>query len=372
MRKIVSSPMKLFASVICLLSGLTACVDGTNGIPDGFQPPSAPPPPPPPPPLKPVSIMAYAVVQGDAAIELLTGDNMALRFLALRQLAEARAISSEEAEVRANANKGALLPLTQAPPAIELDRPISPLPQIVRTGRLLQQGSIAMNLLLDTILQITPKYRLPLGPHNKVTARKLLARLSRLEATGLITPEERTNEAEALLALLSSDRIPESEVLPPPPPPLPEKPKSKGHGGGLNHRGSEPLYVPDPTNFDTPKLDVKASGQAGLYLMQVPDPSQADKAWTMLKTQSPELAALGVVLVRTDLGDVGVTWRLVAGPVTAEEAHKLCEGIRPKNQDCTPVAYPKNGTLPPPPKIPAPAAAAPAPAPAATAEPEKK
>ncbi len=338
---------------------MAACSSkGTYGIPDGFRAPVAkapPPPPPPPPPLKPVSILYYAKVTGDDAVTLLQGDTFALRVLALRQLAEARVVPVQEADVRIDANRGALLPMSEQPPSAWLDRPIPPVPQILEIAKLMDPGSNSIRLLLDSLLPAAPTMRMALLPQNKQAARAVLDRLDRLDATGLISPEQHAAEVEALYALINSTRLPDTDAPPLPPPPPPPKAKPKGHGSGAGHRGSSPLYVPDPTNFEAPKLDPKTTSQAGLYLMQVPDPSQADKAWTMLKTQSPELAKLGMVLVRTDLGDVGVTWRLVAGPVTVEEARSLCEGVRTKNQDCTPIPFPKNGTPPPMPKV-APAA----------------
>jgi hypothetical protein len=302
----------------------------------------------------------YAKVKGDDAVKLLDGDMFALRFLALRQLAEARLVPAEEAETRIIANRGALLPLTEQAPAAGLDRSIPSLPQIMQIAKLMNPGSNSLTLLMDSLLPANPTARMALLPQTKEAARMVLERLNRLEATGLISDEQRSRETEALYALINSTRLAETDQVPPPPPPAPAKPKGHGAGSGMGHRGSTPLYVPDPTNFEAPKLDPKTTSQAGLYLMQIPDPSQAEKAWNMLKTQSPELAKLGVVLVRTDLGDVGLTWRVVAGPVTVEEARSICEGVRTKNQDCTPIPYPKNGTPPPPPKLaPAPVATVP-------------
>ena len=359
MRLIRSALLNRFA--VCVLSGLvlTGCGSDHYGVPDDFKPPRKAhlPPPPPPPPPKQVVILAYGSVRGDDAIDLLSGDIIALRFLALKQLAEDWVIPPEAALSRINANKGALLPLTQPPPSVGLDRVIPSLPQIFSTVRTMPPQSNAMTLVLDSILPQVPKSREVLAPQTKEAARKVVARLARLAAVGLITADEQAQEQDALYALINSDRIAETDVLPPPPPPPPPPPKHRGNGGA-NHRGFEPLYIPDPSNYKAPILDEKSTGPAGLYLMQIPDPAQADKSWTMLKTQSPELASLGYVLVRTDLGAVGITWRLVAGPVKPDEARKLCEGVRPKNQDCTPIPFPKNGTAPPAPKATAPAPAA--------------
>ena len=318
---------------------------------------------------EPLVILSQGWVLGDEAQELLQGDTIALRFLVLKQLAESGAVPPQAVLPRIAANKGALLPLTKAlGPSVGLDRQIPSMSQIKGVLQGLPMDSAAVTVILDGILPQTPKARQKLAPQTKVAARSVLDRLARLESVGLITRAERIAEAEAVAQLILGDTIPETDIVPPPPPPPPAAaPASKGKGGAA-HRSLESMFIPDPGNFSAPKLDDKASGPAGLYLMQIPDPSQADKAWNMLKTQSPELATMGMVLVRTDLGDVGVTWRLVAGPVTADEARKLCEGIRPKKQDCTPIPFPKNGVQPPAPKVAPPAAAAPTKAPEAAPE----
>ena len=337
---------------------LAGCGNGRQGLPER-QPSVVMPPPPPPVPAPPpaVTILYYGAVQGDEALALLSGDVMAQRFLVLKQLAEATAIPPQAALDRITVNKGALLPLTQMPPATGLDAAIPPVDKIFATVRSLPPNSNGLMLVLDGILPQAPRSRQILSPQTKQAARLLLPRLAKLESTGLISPEERALETDALYALLNSDRVAETDVLPPPPPP-PPPPKTHGGGNGQGpvHRNFTQLYIPDPDAFQVKKLDEKAGGKAGLYLMQVPDPSQTEKAWNMLKTQSPELANLGMVMVRTDLGAVGVTWRLVAGPVGAEDAKKLCDSVMTKKQECTPVPFPKDGVPPPPPKNPPPAA----------------
>lgn len=339
---------------------LAGCQEVHYGLPQmGDEPEEGQPAMQPPAPMakEPVMVLSQGWVQGDEAVDLLQGDTIALRFLVLKQLVEAGVIPPQAALPRFAANKGALLPLTKPAPAVGLDRQIPSVLQIRGVLQGLPMDSAAVTVVLDSILPQSPKVRQKLAPQTKVAARLVLDRLARLEATGLITPAERIAEAEAVAQLILGDSIPETDVVPPPPPPPPPAPAppSKGKGGAA-HRSLDSMFVPDPGTFRAPKLDAKASGPAGLFLMQIPDPSQADKAWNMLKTQSPELATMGMVLVRTDLGDVGVTWRLVAGPVTADEARNLCDGIRPKKQDCTPVPFPKNGVQPPAPKMAAPAA----------------
>jgi hypothetical protein len=281
-----------------------------------------------------------AEVQGDQAERLLSGDPWALRFLAIRRLAEENLLSPADAMSRFDADLGALLPLTQPPAPVGLDRPIPPIARIVGAFRVVPAKSERADFMLEEILPKAPARRLALNPRNQAAARMLEARLTRLVQTGLITPEQSKAEEDAIKELLASGRLPEVEATAPPPP-APAKAKHKGGSGPRPHRGSTPEYVPDPGNFETPKIDPASTAEAGVHLMSIPDPSQGDKAWTTLKTQYPELAPLSQKLVRTDLGDVGVTWRLIAGPLSAADATKLCEGLKAKGQNCTATPFPK-------------------------------
>lgn len=282
-----------------------------------------------------------ADVEGDQAEALLAGDPWALRFLALRRLVQENLMPLSEAQARSDANLGALLPLTQPPAPVGLDRPIPPIARIVAEIRSVPPGSPQLAFLEDQILPLTSGTRLALNPHTQQAARRLQDRLERLRQTGLVAPQDAQREAEALTALLASNRLPETD-LPPPPPPEKPKPKPQGGKGGLRpHRGPEPMFVDDPANFEPPKLEPNATGEAGIELMSIPDPKQGDKAWTTLKTQYPELAPLPNKLVRTDLGDVGVTWRIVAGPLPPADAVKMCETLKAKGQQCIPTPFPK-------------------------------
>lgn len=286
----------------------------------------------------PAESLPPAEVEGAMAEALLAGDPWALRFLALRRLVQENLLTMADAQARFAADRGALLPLTQPPAPIGLDHPIPPIGKIVEAVRAVPPGSPRANFMVEEILPLSAIRRMALTPRDKNAAHKLEDRLKRLEQTGLITPEESASEAAALKELLDSGRLPDSDA---PPPPAPAKPKPKGKGGPRPHRGSEPQYVPDPANFETPKIEAGATGEAGVHLMSMPDPGQGDKAWTTLKTQYPELAPLSNKLSRTDLGDVGVTWRLIAGPLSPADAAKLCEGLKAKGQECTPTPFPK-------------------------------
>ena len=293
--------------------------------------------------------MAPDFVEGDDAIELLREDVFALRFLAMRRLAREDIIPAADADARIQANLGALLTLTQSPPSIGLDRPLPPIPSLIERVRALPPGSAARDYLLDSILPAKPLARMALWPADKEQARKLLHRLNALARTGLITPEGAEAEREALSQLIDSDRLPESiatTALPPEPKPKPPV----GKGGAKHeaaHRGPVPKFVEDPPNLEPPALAASATGAAGMQIMILPDASQGDKAWTTMKSLYPELVPLQVALVRADLGELGTIYRIIAGPLPAEDARKTCVALKAKGQNCLPTPFPAASAITP-------------------------
>ncbi|MDA8229807.1 MAG: hypothetical protein M0006_00550 [Magnetospirillum sp.] len=319
-----------------------------------LSPPASPSPPPGPAsvpslerpqssPDDPLPFPAVAQVSGPQAVRELEGDPLALRFLIVRQLLDERLISPSEAAVRVDANKGALLPLTAPqPPAVGLDRPLPPVDAILARFRALDAARDAADgersFLLDAILPAAPAARRPLTPPDLASARALLARLDRLEETGLIGADERFREKRAVEALVDSGKLPDKAAVPTPsPPPATEAKAAPGH---RPHHGFEPEIAPSPPGMDPPKLAPGAKGPAGAYLLAMASPAFGDKAWTVLAQQNPELAGLSHKLVKADLGNLGVTYRLIAGPVDPAAADKLCGALRARNQDCLPTPFP--------------------------------
>jgi len=331
------STLPLFVAA-ALLAG---CITGAPP-PVTEASPAAEPIPAPPLPFPP------AQKGGAEAAALLAGDPIATRFLVLRRLAEDRLITLEAAQGRMDSNKGALLPLTELmPPAIGLDRPLPPLDSIVERVRALSSGkgkgndatrAAEGNRLLDAILPANPAKRMPLSPPDNTAARTLADRLERLDEVGLITPDEHTREQRAVDDLIASGRLPEVWMppAPPPPPPPPTKPtKAKPH------RGFQPEFLPNPAGTEAPKLQPGAKEAGGIHLLSMAAGNRGEQAWTTLIKEYPELAPLKYKVVKADLGDLGITYRLIAGPLDAAEAERMCGVLRGKGQSCMPTPFPK-------------------------------
>lgn len=293
-----------------------------------------------------------ATVSDAEAAVLLAGDPMALRFLGLRQLAAAGLIPLDDARDRAQTNLGALLPLTEPhPPAAGLDLP-SPAPSALLAlfHRLAQhppaQTAPERQFILDNLLPQRPAAFQALVIPDQESARKALARLQRLEWAGLINAEQHQAEEKAVQALIDGGTLPEKLTPPPPPPPPapPAKPARKHGGSGARMPGGvsgQLRVIPSPPGVDAPTLPKDFAGQAGLHLLSMGSASQGDKAWAALTKEHAELAALGFKVVRTDLGDMGVTYRLIAGPTNAAEAERICAALKPRGQSCQPTPFPQ-------------------------------
>lgn len=193
------------------------------------------------------------------------------------------------------------------------------------------------DFLADTILPLRPIVRQPLTPPDVISARRALTRLERLADTGLISEEERVVEARALEALIESNRLPQVLAPPAPPPPPPVKKPVKKQP----HRGWKPEFVPNPPGIDPPKLEAGGKGPAGIHLLSMASAGNAENAWNALKQQFPDLAPLSYKVSKADLGELGVTYRLIAGPLDAAAAEKLCGTLRGQAQTCVPTPFPQ-------------------------------
>ncbi|MCR6630993.1 MAG: SPOR domain-containing protein [Magnetospirillum sp.] len=343
---------------------LTKRVNGEQSIPPGLEPlytrtaasaPMADPLPVPVPPSAEALPFPAGRLSPEQAEVLLAGDPMALRFLALKQLAARGLVPVAEAVGRKDANMGALLPLTAPlPPAAGLDRPLPSQAGILeRFNGLFTRGDRGSDgtraaeraFLLDSLLPTAPAQRQPYSPPDIASARKLQDRLGRLEDTGLVTPDERARETAAVDQLIASGALPEV-VAPPPPPEKPKAKKKAGSGRGSRMPGGvsgKLEVVPSPPGVEPPRLKPGSKDPAGLHLLSMGTASHGDKAWDALQKENPELAALGHTVSRADLGDLGVTYRLIAGPVEPAQAETLCTALKARGQACMPTPFPANG-----------------------------
>lgn len=303
----------------------------------------------------PPRLIGHAEAEG-----LLAGDPAALRFLTIRRLAETGQISPEDAAARAAANLGALLPLTEPqPPAAGLFLPAPPPRDIERAMAATWTspgGASQRAFMADNVLPLNPTQRQAMVVPDMQAARQALARLDRLNQAGLISGDQKQAEEQALRALMAGGSLPESlaALTPPPEPVQPAKPKKAGTGGsGASGSGSgrpmerlqggvtgELKVIPSPLELTAPALPAGFTGQAGIHLLSMGSATHGEQAWKGLSTQHPELAALTYKVIRADLGELGVTHRLIAGPLSPANAAELCAALKPKGQSCTPTPFP--------------------------------
>ena len=315
---------------------------------DWIEPPPPLPPPkvaqPAPPPPPPLALPQGHIANGQAA-RLLADDPMALRFLALRTLAEDGLVTPAEANSRIQANLGALLPLTEAAPATGLIQPVPPLDGLVARFRALDSGRgrgddatrrAERAFLLESLLPADPERREQMTPPDLVAARRLLARVERLEDAGLITEGQQIRETNAVKTLMASGRLPETVAVVEPPKPKPKRVPHKRRP----YRGFMAEVLPNPPGVDAPKLPPGFKGPAGVQLLSMSAAKYGATAWASLTHEHPQLAALTYKVVKADLGNLGVTYRLIAGPLEPTAAATLCMTLVAKGQECAPTPFP--------------------------------
>jgi hypothetical protein len=288
---------------------------------------------------------------------LLAADAAGQRFLGLKRLSQQGLIPIEEAIERRRANLGALLPLTQPkPPAAGLDRPPPSSAALEQRFNQLydkNRGAPAarraeLGFLLDGLMPPAKAPRAPLPtPSTQADARQAAARLDRLKEAGVITRSERDDEAAALQKLMAAGGLPEMLVAElPPPPEVKPKPVKKAAStrpvgrmeGGVSGRFE---VIASPPQLQAPKLASGSTVPAGLHLLSMGTAVHAEKAFEALKKEFPELAPLAFTVSKADLGDLGATYRLIAGPTDAATAERLCTAIRAKGQTCQATPFPK-------------------------------
>ncbi len=318
------------AALLAASLGLAGCGGGGRIV--GFPPPAGSWPSPQQETVP--EAVRYPEVRLDVP-SVIAADPEAQRFLLLRQLVEAGLVTPEEAGTRRNANMGALLPYSAPPPAAGLGRPVALRDIADRLSRLSVPAAgmppsvrqAERDFLMDSLLPAEPALRTPparLDPTALATGRRRVDDLARL---GLVEHDEHQREMAAIIA---AERTLANTPPPPPPPPPKKKPVKKKPAipdGGVPG-ATKPGDIPGGTQPFNPK------GTLGLHLLSMASPTMTDKAVEALKKEYPELAPLEFKAVKTDIPDLGTTYRLMAGPLSGADAETLCRALRGKGQSC--------------------------------------
>ena len=134
-----------------------------------------------------------------------------------------------------------------------------------------------------------------------------------------------------LAAIEQGERV-LAKAPPPPPPPAKKKPTRRKPPVG-SEGGAKPGDVPGGA------IPPKGGGPVGVHLLSMASDAMTAKAVDALKKEYPELAPLEFKAVKTEIPDLGTTYRLLAGPMPKDEAEKLCVALRAKAQSCVVAGY---------------------------------
>ncbi|CAA7624131.1 conserved hypothetical protein [Magnetospirillum sp. SS-4] len=256
--------------------------------------------------------------------------NVASRFRILKRLLDEGLVTQDEYSRRRGTNLGALTPYSAAtPPAQGLERPGPTDAQVVDRlkdlAKALETRAISptehaaeRSAILDALLQAEPRrMELPaLPPRDVMEAATAVGRVERLRAAGLVSGEEAGKERAAIERQLDSQ--------------LAKVPVS-GTATGLRQG------APPPANAG----GAKPGGAPGVQLGTARTEEAARQTWDKIKAKFPEeLGSFNAAMYQQNLGEKGVRWRIVAGPLKSrDEAVKLCKILKLHRQSCETASF---------------------------------
>jgi hypothetical protein len=251
--------------------------------------------------------------------------NVAGRFRILKRLLDGGLITPTEYSSRRAANLGALLPLSAAPPAIGLERPVPADAQVIDRLNALKTAVAAREMLpadasaerqtiLDALLPAHPAAQQPppLPPKDMIQAADAVGRVERMREAGLVTPAEADQEKAAIKRALDTQ--------------LAQVPVS-GTATGLQYDSATPIGA------------AATAGNWGVALAWGRTEAVAKREWTRLQARFPhELGdkQASIEEVRTSHGK---RWRVIAQPAGSQDAaQSLCRALKLHRQVCDPVS----------------------------------
>ena len=250
--------------------------------------------------------------------------NIIERFETLKKLMDQGLITKPEFNARRKANLGALLYLTQQPPAVGLKRSVPSAAQITQRlnaiRRALEMRAITdrqhgaeRNTIIEGVLPVSPRVKANPRPAPKglLASADAIRRIEMLKERGIVTDAEAGAEKAAIeKALYPSRSIPAS------------KPAAAA------------------TNKTKNKSSPIISGpQPAVHIASFRSRKAADRGWTQLRrAHRSVLANLKPEIARVNLGrGKGVFYRLVAGPLKNDaDVKRVCRQLKSRRQYCEP------------------------------------
>lgn len=254
--------------------------------------------------------------------------NVAGRFRILKRLLDDGLITPEEYSRRRAANVGALLPFTQSPPSVGMERPIPGDEAVTRRLRDLADALERREMstvehtaeritILDALAPDKPR-RLdapPLPPKDMIEAGQAVGRVERMRSAGLVTDAEAKKERDAIERSLDAQL------------------------GGQRVAGTATGLRPGAPGSAGPAAATPTAKPAtgwGVALASSKTEEGARKLWAGIKAKFPEDLANLDAQFKTQGGRT----KVIAGPVASKDAaRKLCKTLKLHRQACDPASF---------------------------------
>lgn len=264
--------------------------------------------------------------------------NIARRFETLARLRDEALITQDEFNRRRSANLGAILPYSQNPPGVGLDRAVPSGDAIVaRLGALrrsfemraitAQQHALERTMILNALLPENPEQRTARKPppEDVIQGAAMVGHLEALREEGVITQAELDAERKMIDAVLRTGLFPpkgaDAEA--------PKQAQAKSAAKPTTPAASGASASENP-------METQITGPV-LHLASFRSETSARQAWQqVLEGNKATLANLKPIIRRVDLGEGrGIFYRLMTGSFTSmADAEATCVKLKQNNQFC--------------------------------------
>lgn len=264
--------------------------------------------------------------------------NVARRFETLSRLRDEGLITQEEFTRRRAANLGAILPYSQDPPGVGLDRAVPSSDAIVaRLGALrrsfemraitAQQHALERTMILNALLPENPEQRTARKPppEDVIQGAAMVGHLEALRENSVITQSELDAEKRMIDAVLRTGLFPpkgsEASVKPA------QANTAAKQSAASEAAGAEGGETPMTRQITGPVL----------HLASFRSEASAMKGWQeVIDHNKAAIGSLKPIIRRVDLGEgKGIFYRLMTGSFTSmTEAEATCVKLKQNNQFC--------------------------------------
>lgn len=264
--------------------------------------------------------------------------NIARRFETLARLRDEALITQDEFSRRRSANLGALLPYSQDPPGVGLDRAVPSGDAIVaRLGALrrsfemraitAQQHALERTMILNALLPESPDQRTGRKPppEDVIQGAAMVGHLEALREEGVITQSELDAERKMIDAVLRTGLFP----------PKGTEAGNKTASARTAAKPAAPAAGTTSSAAENP-METQITGPV-LHLASFRSEASARQGWQqVLEGNKAALGTMKPIIRRIDLGEGrGIFYRLMAGSFASmADAEATCVKLKQNNQFC--------------------------------------